>query len=250
MAALHTVADDRAPHSLHGYFARSGDPGAPLELTVDRLRDGRSFSLREVVVTQGGRMLFRMHTSFQVADETPRYQGAAMPQVAPPEAVNFTYDAFTLQQTGKSDWHGAARPMDIRYVNPPRAPRGEPVTEPQLMWQRIAEELPDTPGLHAAGLAYLSDSTLVDSIMLPLGMRWQDEDFAGVSLDHAMWFHQPVRADEWLLFEQRPQVTGAGRGLASGCFFSRDGRLVATCQQEGLMRWTADPGRAAPDAAS
>jgi acyl-CoA thioesterase-2 len=127
--------------------------------------------------------------------------------------------------------------MDIRYVNPPTAPRGQPVTDSQLMWMRIPERLPDEPGVHQAALAYLSDSTLVDNVMLPLGLRWQDDDFEGTSLDHAMWFHRFARADDWLLFEQCVEATGAGRGLASGRFFTESGELVATCIQEGLMRW-------------
>jgi acyl-CoA thioesterase-2 len=105
------------------------------------------------------------------------------------------------------------------------------------MWMRIGEELADDPALHRAGLVYLSDSTLVDHIVLPHGLRWQDRDFLGTSLDHAMWFQRPARADRWLLYEQRVEATGGGRGLASGRFFDRDGELVAVCAQEGLMRW-------------
>lgn len=237
-AAQRTVDEDRAAHSLHAYFARPADAAAPLELRVQRLRDGRTFSLRETVAEQGGRLLFRMLVSFQAPADTPAYAGHRMPQVPEPEAVTFTYDDFTLAQTGSSDWHGSARPMDIRYVNPPTQPRGEPVTEPQLVWLRIDEDLPDDPAIHQAGLAYLADSTLVDHVMLPLGLRWQDEDFEGVSLDHAMWFHRAARADEWLLFEQTVEATGNGRGLVSGRFFARTGELVATCVQEGLMRWS------------
>ena len=237
LAAERTANDDRAPHSLHAYFMRPGDADVALEITVARLRDGRGFSTREVVAEQQGKPLFRMLVSLQVAETSPCYAGRAMPSVPPPEQVNSTYDDFTLTQTGGSDWHGAARPMDIRYVNPPTAPRGTPVTESQLMWMRIPEPLPDDPAIHRAALAYLSDSTLVDNVMLPLGLRWQDEDFLGTSLDHAMWLHRFARADEWLLFEQRVEATGNGRGLASGRFFTSSGELAATCLQEGLMRW-------------
>ncbi len=236
-AAQQTVEADRAVHSLHAYFARPGDAHEALDVVVERLRDGRTFSLRDALAEQGGRMLFRLSASFQVPAQTPEYTGRTLPQVPSPEDVTVTYDDFTLAQTGQSDWHGAARPMDIRYVNPPSAPRGEPVTEAQLVWVRINEDLPDDPALHQAGLAYLADSTLVDHVMLPLGLRWQDEDFEGVSLDHAMWFHRAARADEWLLFEQTVEVTGGGRGLVSGRFFTWAGELVATCLQEGLMRW-------------
>lgn len=234
-AAQATVADDRQVSSLHGYFLRQGDVDLEVELQVDCLRDGRSFSSRQVVAEQQGRELFRMLASYQVPEDSPEYSGDAMPQVPPPEAVTFTYDDFTLAETGEAAWHGSDRPMDIRYINPPTV-RGVPVTEPQLMWMRIPETLPDSSHVHQAGLAYLSDSTLVDHVMLPLGMRWQDADLLGASLDHAMWFHRPARADGWLLFVQTVEATGGGRGLARGKMFTQQGELAATCMQEGLIR--------------
>jgi acyl-CoA thioesterase-2 len=152
-----------------------------------------------------------------------------------------TYTEFTLRESGASHWPGAERPMDIRYVNPPSAPRGEPVLAPQRIWMRISDTIEQTRQ-QAAGLAYLSDSTLVDHLALPHGRRWQDPDLTGASLDHAMWFHRPTRADRWLLFDQQVETTGGARGLASGRFFDTRGVLVATCLQEGLIRWptTAD----------
>ena len=237
LAAMHETIDaDRAVHSLHAYFLRPGDVDLASHIEVESVRDGRSFSSRQAVARQHGKELFRMTASFQVPDESPEYTDAQMPDAPPPEQVAFTYDDFTLQQTGEDGWYGADRPMDIRYINPP-SERGVPDTEPQLMWMRINAPLPDDPRIHHAGLAYLSDSTLVDNVMLPLGRRWQDEGFLGTSLDHAMWFHRVARADEWLLFEQNVEATGGGRGLASGRFFDRSGKLVATCVQEGLMRW-------------
>lgn len=239
LAAAHTsIGGDRPVHSLHGYFLRPGDVDLAVQLRVDVVRDGRSFSARQVVAEQRGKELFRLLASFQVPAKTAEYVRASMPRVPPPEEVTATYDDFTLAQSGADAWYGSARPMEIRYVNPPDAPRGEPVTETQLMWMRIAGALPDEADVHRCGLAYLSDSTLVDHIMLPLGMRWQDADFLGTSLDHAMWFHRFARADEWLLFAQTVEITGSGRGLASGRFFTRRGDLVATCLQEGLMRWS------------
>ena len=236
-AAQHTVADERAANSLHGYFLRPGDVQRRLQLLVRRLRDGRSFSHREVTAEQDGKERFRMLVSLQTAAETPRYNRWPMPDAPAPEQVAYTYEDFTLAQTGSDAWHAAARPVDIRYVNPPRAGRGEPVTETQLMWMRVCERLPEDPAVHQAALAYLSDTTLVDHIPLPLGRRWQDASFDGTSLDHAMWFHHPARADEWLLFAQDVEATGHGRGLARGRFYGREGELVATCLQEGLMRW-------------
>ena len=237
-AARATITHDRQVNSLHGYFLRPGDVNLDLALRVDEVRDGRSFSSRQVVAEQRGEEVFRMLASFQVPEESPEYSGSAMPGVPPPEEVAYTYDDFTLAQTGEDAWHGSDRPMDIRYINPPGA-RGEPVTEAQLMWMRIPETLPDSPHIHEAGLAYLSDSTLVDHVLLPFGLRWQDSDFLGASLDHAMWFHRPARADEWLLFAQTVEATGGGRGLASGKLYTRQGELVATCVQEGLMRWVS-----------
>lgn len=237
-AAQATVAADRRVHSLHGYFLRPGDVHEPVRLTVQQVRDGRSFSAREVIAAQHGKERFRLLASFQVPEETPVYVGAPMPTVPPPHAVTTTYDDFTLAQTGAAAWSGSARPMDIRYINPPAAPPGVPVTETQLMWMRIGRPLGDDAAKHAAALAYLSDSTLVDHVPLPLGQRWQDAGFGGTSLDHAMWYHRSARADDWLLFAQTVEATGGGRGLASGRFYSREGDLVATCLQEGLMRWT------------
>lgn len=238
-AAQATLADGRSVHSLHGYFLRPGDVDLPLQLGVEIVRDGRSYSSRQVHAAQRGKELFRLLASFKVPDESPQYADTAMPEVPPPEAVPYTYDEFTLAQSGADAWAGSARPLDIRYINPPTTPRGEPVTERQLMWMRIDEVLPDSPEIHHAGLAYLSDSTLVDHILLPHGRRWQDAGFEGSSLDHAMWFHQFARADDWLLFAQTVEATSDGRGLASGRFYTRHGDLAATCLQEGLMRWTA-----------
>ena len=236
-AAQATVPNGRAVHSLHAYFLRPGDVHFPAAISVEEVRDGRAFSCRQAQVRQGGKERFRMLASFQVSAQAPEYQGPKAPQVAPPEAAPLTYDDFVLGQTGADAWHGAQRPVDIRYLNPPTAPQGEPVTENQLMWMRIPEPLPDDPHLHRAALAYLSDASLVDHIVLPHGLRWQDGDFGGTSLDHAMWFHRFARADQWLLFEQCVESTGGGRGLARGYFFDPAGTLIATCMQEGLMRW-------------
>ena len=233
-----TVAHDRHVNSLHAYFMRPGDVDLPIAITVNPVRDGRSFSWRETVASQRGRELFRMSASYQAPAESPDYARPARPDVPPPEQVPFTYGDFTMRQTGEDRWDGMGRPVDIRYINAPEAPRGAAVTESQLMWMRIPERLTDAPAIHHAGLAYLSDATLVDHVMLPHGLRWQDADFLGTSLDHAMWFHRFARADEWLLFEQTVDSTGDGRGLARGYFYDRAGALIATCMQEGLMRWT------------
>lgn len=237
-AAVRTVTNDRQAHSLHAYFLSPGDVAATVDVQVERVRDGRSFSSRCVSARQGGRELFRMVISFHITEPGEPFSGHRKPDVPPPEEVALTYTSFSRSMGAEKEWDIEARPMDTRCINPPVAPPGEPVLEDQRMWMRISERLPPNPGLHQAGLAYLSDSTLVDHVVLPHGRRWQDPALAGASLDHAMWFHHPVRADAWLLFDQTVEATGSGRGLATGRIFDADGVLAATCAQEGLIRWT------------
>lgn len=234
-AAAATVDGQRPAHSLHAYFLRPGDVHGPVEIEVERVRQGRSFSARQARASQQGKERFRMAASFQAAADSPVYCSAKMPPAPPPEAVRHTYQDFTLALTGQPDWPAAARPLEIRYVNPPA--KGAAATAPQLMWMRVRGPMPADAVLHQAGIAYLSDATLADNALLPHGLRWQDSDFTGTSLDHAMWFHQAAKADEWLLFEQTVAITGSGRGLTEGKFFDRTGKLVATCVQEALMRW-------------
>lgn len=237
-AAQRTLGDERRVHSLHAYFLRAGDVDSPLVLEVERVRDGRSFSARSVRVLQNDRELCRMLLSFHAVEDGLEYASAQMPDVPPPEEVSLTYNEFARAQQGDPDeaWDGEARPIDIRYIDAPTAAQGVPVREDQRMWMRIPERLPDSGNVHDAGVAYVSDSTVIDHILLPHGYRWHDGLFDGVSLDHAMWFHRRARADEWLLFDQTALWTGAGRGLANGRLFDMDGRLIATCTQEGLIR--------------
>lgn len=236
-AAALTLPPDRYVNSLHAYFLRPGHVDERIDLDVHAVRDGRTFSTREIVASQAGKERFRVVTSHQVEEVTPQYQSVSMPDVPAPESVTLTYNDFTIAMMDSDDWHGVNRPFDIRYINPP-ADNREPVTEPQLMWMRILPTLNDEPGTHQCGLAYLADSSLIDHVMLPHGLRWQDPGFVGASLDHSMWFHAPCRADEWLLYIQNVEATGRGRGLSRGRFLTAQGQLVATCMQEGLMRWS------------
>ena len=240
VAGAHTVDGDRLAHSLHGYFLRAGDVAGEMEFGVERVRDGRSFSAREVRVHQGGEEIFRATMSFHVPEPGLAYSPATMPPVPPPEDVPLTYTDFTEALRPGEPWYGGARPVEIRYVNPPSEPEGVPVLESQKMWIRIPEPLPADPVLHGAALAYLSDATLVDHVMLPHGYRWQDGRLRGASIDHAMWFHAAARADAWLLFDQRVCYTGAARGTVLGTVYRADGQVIATCGQEGLMRWHAE----------
>lgn len=238
-AAQQTVDAGRPVHALQAVFLRPGAADEPIELAVERVRDGRSFSTRAVTASQEGRELCRLFASFHVPEEGLEYSGPTMPTAPPPESVETTYSDFThaVRPDYGGVWSGDARAMEVRYVNPPTAPEGEPVTEDQRMWMRIDGPLGDDAALHAAALAYLSDSTLVDHVMLPHGHRWQDARVDGASLNHAMWFHRPARADQWLLFDQSVIATSGARGLVTGRFYTAAGTLVATCSQEGLMRW-------------
>jgi acyl-CoA thioesterase II len=252
-AAQRTVSADRAVHSIHSYFLKAGRAAEPTELRVERLRDGRSFSQRQVVALQDGAEVMRSLISFHLPEEGLEWEEPITIDVAPPtsEQPSTDYNASTdySRYTDYSDviesalsvaehpWPGRVRPMDVRYVNPTTPVEGQPVTEPQLMWMRVHGPLGDDRALHDAGLAYLADLGMNPVILLPHGYSWRDERITEASLDHTMWFHRPAKADEWLYYDQRVESTSGGRGLASGRFYDLDGHLVATCMQEGLMRW-------------
>lgn len=240
MAGYATVAEDRFVHSLHGYFLRAGDVDEPTELVVETVRDGRSFSSRNIVARQTHGEVFRASLSFHVPEVGPEFQPRSIPDVAGVDDISLTYNDLTREWRADlvdDQWAGEARPIDIRYVNPPTAPEGVAITENQRMWTRIQGSMGSDRRLHDAALAYLSDATLVDHVHLPHGRRWQDPRASGASLDHSMWFHRSTAADDWLMFDQGVEFTGGNRGLASGRFYTPSGELVATCMQEGLMRW-------------
>ncbi len=222
----------RAVHSLHAYFLRPGDPSAPILYEVDRLRDGRSFSTRRVVAIQHGRAIFNLSASFKIAEEGVAHQ-TPMPDVAPPE----TGDTFAERAAadGRSGDFDRPRAIDMRHLPTPRGIDGlEAGAPPMRVWMRADGRLPDDPLLHACVVAYASDMTLLDSATRPHGMSFDGGSMA--SLDHAMWFHRPFRADEWLLYDQYSPTAAEARGLATGTIFSQDGRLVVSVVQEGLMR--------------
>ncbi|MCS5681345.1 MAG: acyl-CoA thioesterase domain-containing protein [Actinomycetota bacterium] len=238
-AAQLTVDEGKFVHSTHSYFLRPGDVDAGTELVVEGIRDGRSFSTREVTAYQEGVERFRTIISFHILEPGLEWTPPTNFDVPGPETTPLSYNEFSesLAPSADGPWHGRQRPMDIRYINPPDLPEGTPITEPQLMWLRINERLDQDRRVHEAALAYLADATLIDHVLLPHGFRWQDARLDGASLDHSMWFHREPVADEWLLYEQRVENTSGARGLGSGRFFNRSGDLVATCVQEGLMRW-------------
>ncbi len=234
MAAGRTVPADRFVHSLHAYFLRPGDTRAPVLYEVDRIRDGRSFTSRRTVAIQHGEAIFHLSASFQLAEEGPEHQDP-MPSAPEPESLPTFTERFAPYAEQMGHWYSRARAIDIRYTSIPNRAR-EPRAPHQQVWFRADGTLPDNPLLHAGVLAYASDMSLLDSVLLPHGISWDDPGFMGASLDHAMWFHRPFRADGWLLYDQTSPSASGARGLARGEIFDIDGRLVVSVCQEGLVR--------------
>ena len=241
MACVRTVPNDRRVHSLHGYFLIGGDPNAPLIYEVDVVRDGKSFSTRRVTAIQHGRVIFYLSASFQIHEEGIEHQ-LEMPDVPDPETLPTTaeaIDAYRDQIPELAGWEGHESPLDIRYVGTPPmlgALLKEPAEAFSRVWMRANGTLPDDPHMHVCVLAWASDMTLLDSVRLPHHTRWDGSLGQTASLDHAMWFHRPFRADEWFLYDQRSPSAAGARGLAEGKIYSRDGRLVCSVVQEGLVR--------------
>ncbi|MFD9739730.1 acyl-CoA thioesterase II [Umezawaea sp. NPDC059074] len=236
VAAGRTVPPERHVHSLHSYFIRGGDPTVPIVYEVDRIRDGRSFTTRRVVGIQHGKAIFSLSASFQ-KDETGMDHAEPMPDVPDPETLP-TYAEASKTYFEALSHTRQPRPIDVRYVTePPWESRDDgPGEARSQVWMRADGKLADDPLLHVCVLAYASDMTLLDSILVKHGVYWGTDKVLGASLDHAMWFHRRFRADEWFLYDcASPSASGA-RGLATGRFFSQDGRLVATVVQEGLLR--------------
>jgi acyl-CoA thioesterase II len=238
VAAGRTVPVERHVHSLHAYFLRPGDPAIPIIYQVDLIRDGRSFTTRRVVAVQHGEAIFHLSASFQIEEPGVEHQ-AVMPQAPDPESL-MTLDERRVAAGIPFDprWE-RPRPIDLRYVDdPPWLPRGaETVHNHQQVWFRAKGEMPEDPLLHVCAVTYASDMTLLDSVLLANGLAWDDNRQVMVaSLDHAMWFHRPFRADDWLLYDQQSPTASGARGLAIGRLFTRDGRHVVSVVQEGLLR--------------
>ena len=235
VAAARTVEPDRQVHSLHAYFLRAGDPQVPVLYEVERLRDGGSFTTRRVAAIQHGKVIFNMSASFQVPEEGLDH-AVPMPDVPAPDSLATMRERVAEAGIETAPWFDRPRPIDIRHVDWPGAD-GIRSTEPhQNVWFRADGRLPDDPILHTIVLTYASDMTLLDTATRPHGRNWFDPSMFMASLDHAMWFHRPFRADAWLLYAQdSPNATG-GRGLSRGLVFTEDGTLVATVMQEGLIR--------------
>ena len=238
MAASRTVDADRPVHSMHAYFLLPGEH-APIDYVVDRVRDGRSFTTRHVVARQEDRIIFEMSASFQTAAEGIEHQ-SPMPAVAAPEGLVSELDqrlAIGDQMPAKWREKGLA-PHGIEYrqvePNDPLHPAVRP-SEYQL-WLRAVAPLPDDPLLHRALLAYASDHGLLRAAMLPHGLSFFRGNVRGASLDHAMWFHRDFRIDDWLLYSMDSPSAGGARALCRGSIYTRDGVLVASTAQEGMLR--------------
>lgn len=238
VAASRTV-EDRAPHSLHAYFILPGDPEMPILYEVERVRDGRSFTTRRCIAVQDGRTIFDLFASFHIEEEGLDHQ-AEMPKVPGPDNLPTQADIIArfggIVPVGLKAWFDAERAIEIKPCDLGRYDPSRPHEAKQLMWIRASCELPDDPAIHRAILAYYSDMTLIDATLAVHGRSLFEPEFAAASLDHALWFHRPFRADEWLLYAQdSPNMTGS-RGLARGLLFDRTGTLVASVMQEGLIR--------------
>lgn len=237
VAATRTIDEsDRMVHSLHAYFLRSGDPGVPILYEVDRLRDGKSFSTRRVVAIQHGKPIFNLQASFQKIEAGLEYHITMDPTTPAPETLPDFKTRMEPYKELLGDWYDRPRPIDQRYVDgDPFSRKGNP-RPGQRVWIRADGTLPDDPVLHSCILTYASDMTLLDTALMPHGIGWSDGSVQMASLDHAMWFHRPFRADQWMLYQQTSISTSNARGLAEGHIFTQDGLLAVTVVQEGLTR--------------
>jgi acyl-CoA thioesterase-2 len=239
VALAATPAEQRPLHSLHAYFLLAGDPKVPIIYEVERVRDGGSFTTRRVKAVQHGRAIFVMSASFHKAEMSFEHQ-AEMPDVPGPEELPGAQELRKALVAGVpenlSSYLTRDQPMEMRLVEVDRYRMRERGPARQHVWVRAAGKLPDDPQVHSCVLAYASDFTLLDTALVPHGKLMFDTDIQLASLDHAMWIHRPFRADEWLLYAQDSPSASGARGFSRGSVFSRDGRLVASTVQEGLMR--------------
>ncbi|WP_067338145.1 acyl-CoA thioesterase II [Stappia indica] len=239
VAASRTVPQERSVHSLHGYFLRPGDPAVPIIYEVDRIRDGGSFTTRRVVAIQHGKPIFSVAASFQTFEDGLDHQ-AVMPDVPMPEDLPGEAELKEkflahAPEPVRRYWE-RDRPIELRPVDMTHYFSRSKLTPSQNVWVRASAALPDDPRIHSCVLAYASDMTLLDTSLFAHGTSVFDPKLQVASIDHAMWFHRPFRADEWLLYAEDSPSASGGRGFTRGSLFSRDGQLVASVAQEGLIR--------------
>jgi acyl-CoA thioesterase-2 len=250
VAACRTV-EARLPHSMHAYFILPGDPSVPIIYEVEHLRDGKSFTTRRVKAIQHGHPIFAMSVSFHVPEETAFDHQAQMPDVPGPDKLPSDAEVRERILPTMPDpvrrYYERERPIELRPVEYDRY-TGKKLPDGKFnVWIRTTGRLPDDPAIHQCVLAYASDMTLLDTVMVPHGRTLFEKDFMAASLDHALWLHRPFRADEWLLYAQdSPNLHGA-RGFARGLIFKQDGTLVASVAQEGLVRERTQTPKQWPD---
>jgi acyl-CoA thioesterase II len=233
VAAGRTVTD-KPVHSLHAYFLRPGDPHRPTVYMVDRIRDGKSFATRRVVAVQHGEPIFNLSASFHAVEDGPSHH-KPMPHAPDPESLPTFLERYA--EFAHLEWFQRPRPIDTRTTTPPMRKRRTKGSEPrQQVWMKPVGTLPDDPLVHACVVAYASDMSLLDSILLAHNLSWEDGSMMAVSLDHAMWFHRPFRADQWLLYDQESTASFGARGIARGEIYTSTGDLVVSVVQEGLVR--------------
>lgn len=239
LKAAQTTVENRNVHSLHAYFLRRGDFNAPIIYEVERSRDGHSFSARRVSAIQHGQPIFTMSASFQSPESGLEFQ-PPLPDVPPPESLSGVreYETRNLERLPDKVQRllQLSEPFDLRPVEPGREHHAEDLAVCRQFWLRTADSLPEDPDLHRSILAYVSDYGLLTTTLQPHGIHFTDLDLQMASIDHAMWFHRPFRVDEWLLCVYEAISTSNARGLARGAIYQRDGRLVASTIQEGLVR--------------
>ncbi|WP_133365059.1 acyl-CoA thioesterase [Qipengyuania sediminis] len=243
-AAQASAPEGMAAHSLHAYFLRGGTEGVATDYGVTRDLDGRSFANRRVVASQDGEAILTLAASFQRTEEGLAHQDAEMPEVPAPEDIVPDHEQrlALADQLGErmSEAQRALflrpRPIEMRTVGTLHWMNRRPAPPRAQSWFRAIAPLPDDPALHRAAIAYVSDYTLLGTAALPHGLSWFRGELTGASLDHAIWFHGPARADEWLLYTTESPWSGGGRGFNRGRIFARDGRFIASVAQEGMMR--------------
>jgi acyl-CoA thioesterase II len=239
LVACNRTVEARLPHSLHGYFLLPGDPSIPIIYEVDRIRDGKSFTTRRCNAIQRGQAIFSLMASYQI-DEVGLEHELPMPDVPDPDSLPGDPEAYA--QAGAEipkavrRMFERERTLELRPVDISRYVRHAPMAPHQYVWTRAVGPIPDDQALHCAALAYLSDMTLLDTALMAHGRTIFDGGVQVASLDHAIWFHRPFRADDWLLYAQDSPNTRGSRGLTRGLLYTRDKRLVASVAQEGLIR--------------
>lgn len=239
-AADQTVPDDRFVHSIHCYFLRPGDVSAPIVYDVDRIRDGGSFTTRRVVAIQHGKAILNMAASFQTLEHGFEHQDS-MPDVPPPEDLTNVREHYAKLADRIPEFLKkqalSPGPIESRIIDPIDDPiHPKPRQPKRALWIRANGTLPDSETIHRCVLAYTSDNDFLVTSLYPHGVTWLTPGLQIASLDHAMWFHRPFRADDWLLYVVESPVASGGRGLVRGKFYNRDGELVASAVQEGLIR--------------